>query len=218
MGKNKRKTKIAFIVKGFPVVSETFIINQVADLIDRGFEVEIFAFEKGDKENISQRYYKYNMSDKVHYLFISGSFISRYFSALSKLIHIFLTLPVLLLKIFTQKHNSNISPKKLLCWVEPFINKKFDLIHCHFGPVANNFLIIKEILGLRQKIVTTFYGYDVSLIFNEKPADYYNRLKQESSLFFVMSDNMKERIIKKGFDHKKVKVLPVGIDVQSLSI
>ena len=38
--------KVAFIVGEFPAVSETFIINQVADLKDRGIEVEVFSFEE----------------------------------------------------------------------------------------------------------------------------------------------------------------------------
>jgi len=35
--------KIAFIVSGFPTLSETFILNQITGLLDLGYEVEIFA-------------------------------------------------------------------------------------------------------------------------------------------------------------------------------
>jgi len=35
--------KIAFIVGGFPSISETFILNQITGLIDRGYDIEIFA-------------------------------------------------------------------------------------------------------------------------------------------------------------------------------
>ena len=36
--------RIAFIVWHFPVLSETFILNQVTGLLDLGHEVDIFAF------------------------------------------------------------------------------------------------------------------------------------------------------------------------------
>lgn len=75
----KTKIKIAFIVGTFPVTSQTFIINQVADLIDREVEVEVFSFKKGDMKNISQRFYKYNMLDKVHYLNTPINFFVRFF-------------------------------------------------------------------------------------------------------------------------------------------
>ena len=41
--------KIAFIVNGFPYLSETFILNQIISLIDLGHEVEIFAEIKPDE-------------------------------------------------------------------------------------------------------------------------------------------------------------------------
>ena len=212
----KIKRKVAFIVWKFPVISETFIINQVADLMDRGIEIEVFSFNKGDKENVSQSFYKYNILDKVHYLVTTSNHIIRLFSAIPKIIHIIFTHRVLLLKVFNlKKYGRKALSLQLLFWIEPFVNKKFDLFHCHFGCVANDFLIIKEILGSRQKIVTTFYGWDVSWFFKQKPANYYDKLKKESSLFFVMSHNMKDRIIEKGFDQNKIKVLPVSIDVKS---
>ena len=35
--------KIAFIVTFFPALSETFILNQITGLIERGHEVDIYA-------------------------------------------------------------------------------------------------------------------------------------------------------------------------------
>ncbi len=213
MEKNKRK--IAFVVERFPVVSETFLINQVTDLIDRGVGVEVFSFERGDKENISQKFFQYKLSKKVHYLDIPKNYIRRHYIAIPKILHVLFN-PFLLFNLFNfKKSHHNISSKVLLFWIEPFIGKKFDLVHCHFGPIANDFLIIKEILKLEQKIITTFYGYDVSQVFKVKSSDYYDKLKKASSLFLVMSNNMKERLVRNGFDQNKIRVLPVSIDVES---
>jgi colanic acid/amylovoran biosynthesis glycosyltransferase len=213
--KNK-KLKIAFLVGGFPVVSETFIINQVADLIDRGMQVEIFSFKKGNREAISERYYKYKMKNLTHYIGMPESRILRIILALSKVMRILLLGPGILSKVFNfKRYKKNALSLKLLFWVEPFLGKKFDLVHCHFGPIANKFLIIKEILGIKTKIITTFYGYDVSIKLRQKPKNYYDRLKKESSLFFVMSNNMKKRVVDYGFLAEKVKVLPISIDVSS---
>lgn len=40
--------QIAFIVGHFPRLSETFILNQVTGLIDRGHQVDIFSEYDGD--------------------------------------------------------------------------------------------------------------------------------------------------------------------------
>jgi colanic acid/amylovoran biosynthesis glycosyltransferase len=39
--------RIAFIAGGFPLISETFILNQVTTLIDLGHTVDIFARRRG---------------------------------------------------------------------------------------------------------------------------------------------------------------------------
>ena len=40
--------KIAIVVSSFPSISETFIVNQICDLIDKGQEVSIFSFDKNE--------------------------------------------------------------------------------------------------------------------------------------------------------------------------
>ena len=42
-GERTRLIRVAFFVTSFPSLSETFILDQITGLIDRGCEVEIFA-------------------------------------------------------------------------------------------------------------------------------------------------------------------------------
>ena len=186
MSNNRRKLRIAFVVGEFPLVSETFIINQIADLMERGMKVTVFAFKRGDQSNCSQKFHDYHMSDAVHYLEAPIDFFVRSISRVILLIRLLLHSPALIINLFKiGKTNPGVLPSQLLFWSTPFLNRKFDLVHCHFGPVANKYLVIKDFLGLKEKIITTFYGYDVSLFFKNKPSDYYDNLKRESSLFLL---------------------------------
>ena len=56
--------KIAFVVGNFPVISETFILNQITGLIDMGHEVDIFSFSRGDTEVIHPDVRKYRLLEK----------------------------------------------------------------------------------------------------------------------------------------------------------
>lgn len=217
MNEANKKRKIAFVVGEFPVVSETFIINQVADLKDRGFDVEVFTFRRGSEENISERFGHYNMARQIHVCDMPQNFFVRCFRAIPKAISLFMCHRRAAFRVFNVvKYGRNALSLKLLYWVEPFSRMKdVDLIHCHFGTIATKFLIVKEILEMPQKIVTSFYGYDVSHIFKQKGPRVYDRLQKECALFFVMSENMKERVVAHGFDKEKVKVLPVSIDAAS---
>jgi len=48
--------KIAFIVNEFPSLSQTFALNQIAGLIDRGHDVDIFAEEEKSDIKIHENY------------------------------------------------------------------------------------------------------------------------------------------------------------------
>lgn len=208
--------KIVFVVENFPATAQTFMIDQIAGLLDRDIDVEIFSLTKGTiDKNISQKFFDYKMSDRTRDLSLPKNLFTRILIALPKVLKIFCLHPNLLFKIFNfSKYGGNASSLKLLFWVEPWLGEEFDLVHCHFGTTANKFLLIKEILNLDTKIVTTFYGYDVSNIFQEKGDNYYDKLKKVCNLFFVMSQDMKNRVVNYGFEADKVVVLPVGIEVE----
>lgn len=204
--------RVAFFVATFPSISETFVINQVADLMDRGVHVEVFAFAHGDDSYISARYLAYKMADHTHYLrkpAVDRRLLRHGIQSLLRLMmHPFSVM--LVLRSCCRKRSLR---PIVLCL--PFIGRRFDLVHCHFGDLGNSFLAIKDMLRLQVPIVTTFYGYDASRVFSQSPATVYDRLMRECSLFFVMSKDMKRRLLTRGFPEEKVKVLPVSIDVDS---
>ncbi len=46
--------KITYIVSKFPKLSETFVLGQITDLIDRGHDVEIISIEKPTDEAVHE--------------------------------------------------------------------------------------------------------------------------------------------------------------------
>jgi colanic acid/amylovoran biosynthesis glycosyltransferase len=207
------KHTIAFIVGSFPEASETFIIDQAADLIDKGFNVKIFPFQNGSKENISPRYFEYDLASRTYSLEMPKNKFIRIIKAIPLFFKLLFQPKILIQVLNINKYGSDAKSLKLIFWTYPFINKSFNLYHCHFGPSGNRFLIIKDILKIKQKFITTFYGYDASLIFKKNPKA-YERLKKEGDLFFAMSKNMKERLMSQGFDGNKVIVQPIGLNLE----
>ena len=100
-------------------------------------------------------------------------------------------------------------------WAEPFEGRDYDVVHCHFGTVAHDFVWVREVAGITGGLITTFYGVDVSKIFQDYPDDYYDELRAACSLYFVMSEDMKRRVVAHGFEADQVRVHPVSIDVES---
>lgn len=52
--------RIAFIVTYFPILSETFIVNQIVGLISRGHEVDIYSCYVGDTSKVHPNVEKYS--------------------------------------------------------------------------------------------------------------------------------------------------------------
>ena len=215
---NTKGKKIAFVVGVFPAVSETWMINQIAGLLDRGFDIDIYAFtsQNIDQKHISDKYREYDMPARTTYIGMPENRIIRIVKAASKIIRLLFVSPRVLARVFNaKKYGKDALSLKLLFWSEPFAGKKYDLIHLHDGSIANRFLIIKDTVGINTKFITSFYGQDVSKRFLDHPGeDIYKRLKKESSAFIAMSNFMKNRIVAKGFDENKIQVLPIfGVDV-----
>jgi glycosyltransferase involved in cell wall biosynthesis len=60
--------KITYIVSKFPKLSETFVLGQITDLIDRGHDVGIISIEKPTDEAVHEEVNKYNLLEKTHYI------------------------------------------------------------------------------------------------------------------------------------------------------
>ena len=59
--------KIAFMVSIFPALSETFILNQITGLINRGYNVKIFANQPGDFPKTHADVAKLRLQERTFY-------------------------------------------------------------------------------------------------------------------------------------------------------
>lgn len=214
MSETARDLRIAFVVAIFPLVSETFIIDQIADLDERGIHVDIYSMTRGDEAFVSQRYFDHDMGSRVRYLDYPIPKLARLATAVPKAIRLARRDPSVLFRALNvRRYGSDALALKLLHWAEPFAGRDYDVVHCHFGTVAREFVSVREVTGITGELVTTFYGIDVSKIFVDRPADFYDPLKEACSLYFVMSEDMKRRVVAHGFSAEQVRVHPVSVEV-----
>lgn len=86
----------------------------------------------------------------------------------------------------------------------------FDVIHAHFGPNGYQMLPVKKKFNI--PLVTTFYGYDMSLLPREKEwQKKYKLLFEEGDLFLVEGPYMQQRLIDIGAPSGKVQIQRIAI-------
>jgi len=206
--------KIAFIVGVFPTLSETFILNQITGLLDLGHDVEIFAEYNPTENKVHPDVEKYQLMNRVHYFDMPQNKIKRVLKALYLIIVNFHKSPIKILKSLTLFYygKSALSLKQLYSLI-PFLDTKFDIIHCHFGHNGIIGASLKE-MGVEGKIITTFHGYDMSSFILSNGKDVYNDLFIIGDLFLPISEHWKKKLVELGCDEKKIKVHRMGIDLE----
>lgn len=206
--------KIAFIVGHFPQLSETFILNQIIGLIERGHEVDIYASSVGDTTKAHPAVTQYNLLKQTYYfpevpdnlllrvgkgiqlLFTQGyQDWGRFFDALN---------------VF--KYGQQALSLWLLYTIIPKFNRDYDIVHCQFGTQSYRGIAFQTINAQTARLVTTFRGDDISRFVQEKGNNIYQKLFQTGDLFLANCEFFRQRVIKLGCDEKQVLVHRSGLD------
>ncbi len=90
-------------------------------------------------------------------------------------------------------------------------NRPYDIIHCQYGTLGKYFLGLKMSGLLSGKFVTAFRGHDITQHANSAPG-FYEELFQEGDLFLPVSRSLEQRLVDRGCDAAKIRVLHSGID------
>jgi len=213
--------KVAIVVKGFPVVTETFILNQITGLIDRNIHVDIYAFHRSQySSNYHEIIKRYNLIDRTIYL---NEIPHKKLTRLGILIKLLFTCRSIksLKNIIRSCNVFRYGRMALSLYLSTMIYKlqdspEYDIIHCQFGTVAPQILLLKEIGAIGGKIVTSFRGYDATLYLKNNPGGYGN-LFEKGDLFLPVSKSLKQILINMTENKDKIKVLYSGIDTKKFN-
>jgi colanic acid/amylovoran biosynthesis glycosyltransferase len=194
--------KIAFIVTYFPALSETFILNQITGLIERGHEVDIYADDSRKELKIHPDVEKYSLIDRTYYNKIPTNNFLRLINGIGLLLANFHKSPLILLRSLNFfKYGKNAISLRLLYMAILFQHQQkqpYDIIHCHFGYNGLVGAILRDIGTIQGKVITTFHGTDVTTYLKKEGEQAYDLLFQYGNIFSPVSELWKRRLIELG--------------------
>jgi len=217
----KYKYKILVIVTEFPSVTETFILNQITDLIDRGNDVTVFTYNKSNDNIIHQLFLDYNLEKKT---------ITHFKNQKSKW---------LICKEgfkFFRKYRNHLEFKKLLFLLSPIYFKtnlkklkiyydlpvllfkeSFDIVHCHFGFNGKKVADAYEIgICNYPKAILSFHGSDLTPSKVEIYKDAYKTIFKYFNGYTVNSKYLQEILLRVNPFVKNYFLIPEGLKEQNL--
>jgi colanic acid/amylovoran biosynthesis glycosyltransferase len=226
--------KLAIFVNQFPVLSQSFVLNQVQGLDVMGIDITVIALTAHHAVNNGEQSQQVDSGDifskgKVEYL-LNKKFLAgqqghfRY----KKLLHRMASVSWALLNPY-----NNISQKrriiKSLNWrygssakslllasitsqvKQPLV---FDTIVAHFGDCGVLADKLRDIGVLQGKIATIFHGFELSKI--RVLADYqqdYQQLFKNTELLLPISNKWQNKLISLGCPAHKIQVHRMGVDL-----
>jgi colanic acid/amylovoran biosynthesis glycosyltransferase len=204
-----RSLKIAFVVHRFPSLPETFILNQITGLLDRGHQVDIFATMPREDVAVHPDVERYNLLQRTSNVTVPQNLLVRAIRAPALLIaharH-----PALLRATNIARYGRKAVSLRTLYTAAQFLTR-YDIVHCQYGTNGEAVGALLKEMGLQRKIVTTFHRFDIRLA-QDRGIGLFRRLLAQGDCVIAISESNRRQLLEWGFDPAKVVYHPVGID------
>lgn len=211
--------KIAFVVTHFPAVSETFVLNQITGLLERGHEVEIYADRPRKESSVHADVERFHLFDKTRYApRLPGHPLTRVAQACGLVARHFASAPRQIagaLNVF--RFGQQAASLKLLHRVVPFLPRRpaYDIIHAHFGLNGIKAQALRDLGAVSGKLITTFHGYDVTVRTRGARRNMYARLFEQGEWFTWNSQFTADRLLALGCPPERLTQLAMGVDTRA---
>lgn len=213
--------KIAYLVGDFPSLSETFILNQITGLMDRGCQIDIYGYKPTITSKVHACVLNYSLLEHTfYYETLPRNYALRLLKAFWLFLKHSFKSPLLLLKSlnFRQFGRQALSLRLFYATLSCLDHKTtYDVIHCHFGHNGLLGMNLKRIGALQGKIITTFHARDITQKLSELGENAYDELFLESQLVLPISQHWQAKLNSLGCAPHKIQVHHMGIDCQKFT-
>jgi colanic acid/amylovoran biosynthesis glycosyltransferase len=210
--------RIAFLVSEFPTFSETFVLDQIGALLERGHDVEVFPERPGAPARVRHpALSRHDLLARSHFPPPMPSARLRRAAAAAGLL---LTrgrghLPAMLRAVnpLTQGRQG-VSLALLFRQIPLLGSPRYDVVHCHHGPVGLVAARLRRLGVLRGPLIASFHGFDANVVPGILGRGVYRPLFRAADLLTVNSEFLRARLLALGAPARRLVRLPVGVDVR----
>ncbi|MGF1495586.1 MAG: glycosyltransferase [Elainellaceae cyanobacterium] len=213
--------RIAFLVGHFPRLSETFILNQITGLVDRGHHVDIYTQHIEDWSTVHPNVNRYGLRDCTYCLQeVPQNYLWRIIKGFWLVLTNFHRNPKLIVRsLNVLAYGEQAVALWLLYSAIALIDRAsdYDIIHCQFGTLGYQGLAFKQLLKPTPKLILMFRGFDISCYVAQGGDKVYRQLFSRVDYSLVNCDFFRQRVVDLGCDSQKLSVHFSGLDVNKFN-
>lgn len=203
--------KIGVMTETFPKLSETFVLNQITGMIDRGHNVSIFSHESADEAIQHPKVQEYNLLNKTNYSKSSSSLPVALLGATWNSIMLTTSVPSSVRAILQAARHQGLQRAGWFTYqARPVLQADLDILHAHFGPVGLQAAKLDQI-GAADAFVTMFHGWGIREG-EEHGGQIYDDLFNHCDCLLANTKYTREKLIEFGADPETIHIHHVGID------
>jgi colanic acid/amylovoran biosynthesis glycosyltransferase len=206
--------RVAMLVNSFPDISEKFIINQICGLVDAGLEPEVFAAMAGRAQTRHALVDRYSLEEKAVYAGIPRSVYKRAIKAPALLGSCLVADPAAALRALRfGTYTTAARNLKTLYFLRAFGHRRYDLLHCQFGPNGLVGAFLKD-AGRADRLVVTFHGSDINGYPRRYGETVYRALYDRADAITCGTRFIRDKLVANGCPEGKISVIPVGVRME----
>lgn len=205
MHTSRKPLRIAFFVGAFPALSETFVLDQMAFLIEKGHDVHVFSEQHSQQSVLHDGVQQHSLLERTtffdHDPSIAAGTLTKMLRKVRKS-----TFDVASYRIDRAASTLRASRKP-----KPIA---FDAILCHFGPRGVVALALRDRGLIEGPIATFFHAYELSRSFTEAWSRAYRELGTRSEAVLPCTEHW-QRVLRKdiGVPEHRLSVHRMGVRV-----
>ncbi|HOM76201.1 MAG TPA: glycosyltransferase [Anaerohalosphaeraceae bacterium] len=207
--------KIAFVVSRFPTLTESFVVQQIAAMIERNWDAAVWAFAESQQTEIQKEVKEYGLLNKTVYLSMPSAKTALRLKGVFWLVASLLLSPKNASSLLYSFIKDRSFSYQTLLLLYAYLKGKPDVVHAHFGPNAIPFLGLKK-TGLNLKLITSFHGYDVSVYTRRQGEHVYDELFLYGDIFTYNSESTRQKLLNLGCPEGKMIKLPMAVEVEKI--
>lgn len=201
---------IAVLVRMFPNIVQTYVLNHILSLKKAGVHTVILAERNPEQAEVHPHVARYHLLSETRYISTEAVGMKDFFLSLRFLkSRYFVNLPRLIFSSIWLKHGVKYTLKSVVRLAAK--NEFFNVMHSHSLFSSYDYLFLRQVFSI--PLTTTFHGLvpkDVSMLEDKKIRAVLN----SGDAFFVNTHFAEAQLMSLGCSREKIHIIPQGTNME----